>query len=140
MGQHPLVCRLLRACFKIRPPRQRLFPEWNVQKVLTFLESWSPIADLNLKQITLKTAFLLALVSFKRPADIYRLHLLDGYWELNMSRLRAQPLEVGKTDRPGHTSPPIEVVCYPKNVTLCPVFYLNAYLRRVKKVTLINEA
>ena len=56
-----------------------------------------------------------------------------------MSRLGAQPLEVGKTDRPGHTSPPIEVVRYQKDVTLCPIFYLNTYLRRVQKVTLINE-
>ena len=56
-----------------------------------------------------------------------------------MSRLGAQPLEVGKTDSPGHTSPPIEVVRYQKDVTLCPVFYLKACLRRVQKVTLINE-
>ena len=56
-----------------------------------------------------------------------------------MSRLGAQPLEVGKTDRPGHTSPPIEVVRYQKDVTLCPVFYLNACLRRLQKVTFINE-
>ena len=56
-----------------------------------------------------------------------------------MSRLGAQPLEVGKTDSPGHTSPPIEVVRYQKDVTLCPIFYLNTYLRRVQKVTLINE-
>lgn len=133
MGQHPLVCRLLKACFRLRPPKQRLFPDWNIQVVLSHLEDWPPAVDLSLKQLSMKTVFLLALVSFKRPSDLYRLHIMDGYWQLSMSRFRAQPMEVGKTDRPGHASPPIRIEAY-KNLALDPVFYLNAYVRRVKKV------
>jgi hypothetical protein len=83
--------------------------------------------------LTLKTSFLLALVTVKRPSDINRIHILDGYFQLSMHRLTAQPLGVGKTDRPSHIGPPIVVEAFLKEPQLCPVYYLNAYVRRTQK-------
>ena len=51
-----------------------------------------------------------------------------------MFHFRAHLLKVGGTDRPGHVSPPIRIESYRKILALDLVFYLTAYIRRVKKV------
>ena len=42
VGQHPLVCWLLKGIFNSRPPRQKVCPSWSVQAVLQHLAMWSP--------------------------------------------------------------------------------------------------
>ena len=60
VGQHPLVCRLLKGVFNSRPPRPKLSPTWSVQDVLETISSWSPASRLDFKQLSLKTCMLVA--------------------------------------------------------------------------------
>ena len=40
VGQHPLVCRLLKGVYNMRPPRPKLCPSWSIKKVLDTLKEW----------------------------------------------------------------------------------------------------
>ncbi len=70
--EHPVISRLLQGMFNSRPPQPKYSDIWNVDQVLTFLETWEGTDDP--KQITLKTVMLLALANADRASD---LHLLD---------------------------------------------------------------
>ena len=55
VGEHPIIARLLKGMFHVRPPEPRYSFTWDVNVLLTFLESWFPLSALELKQLTLKT-------------------------------------------------------------------------------------
>jgi hypothetical protein len=132
VGQHPLVCWLLKAFFREHPPLQCLFPAWSVRSALQVLDTWPPVKELSLCQLILKMAFLLALVTLKRPSDINHIHIREGYFELMMDCFLAQPLGIGKTDRPSHVGLPIMMEPFLQEPQICPVFYLNAYIKRTR--------
>ena len=54
VGEHPIIARLLKGMFHIRPPEPRYSFTWDVDVLLAFLESWFPLSVLELKQLTLK--------------------------------------------------------------------------------------
>ena len=60
VGEHPLICRLLKGVFNQRPPITKLVPSWSVKKVLEVLQDWSPLRSLDLKTLTLKTEMLVS--------------------------------------------------------------------------------
>ena len=59
----------------VRPPEPRYSFTWDVNVLLTFLESWFPLSVLELKQLTLKTAALVALVSAQRSQTLSALSI-----------------------------------------------------------------
>ena len=88
IGQHPFICRLLKGIFNVNPPKLKLFPTWSVSHVLSVLKSWSVARKLSLKMLTLKTVFLLALVSLKRASDIHRIVVDPAYFQLKSVLIR----------------------------------------------------
>ena len=52
VGQHPVVCRLLKGVYNSRPPRPKLCPTWSVQVVLNTLKDWTPASKLGLSCLT----------------------------------------------------------------------------------------
>ena len=65
--------RLLSSFHRDRPKSSRNLPKWNLSVVLNELTkaSFEPMKDTDLKHLTLKTAFLLALASGKRCSEIH---------------------------------------------------------------------
>ena len=63
---HPLVCRLLKGIFHLRPPQPRYSVTWDVSTLTEYLKTLFPLEELNLKMLTLKTVTLCALVSAQR--------------------------------------------------------------------------
>ena len=68
----PDLHRLLSSFHRDRPKSSRNLPKWNLSVVLNELTKapFEPMKDTNLKHLTLKTAFLLALASGKRRSEI----------------------------------------------------------------------
>ena len=56
--------------FHVRPPKPRYSFTCDVNVLFTFLESWCPLSVLDLKQLTLKTAALVALVLAHRSQTL----------------------------------------------------------------------
>ena len=129
MGKHPLVCRLLKGAFNLRPPTPRYSQLWEVKKVLSFLKQTGESSSLQLKELTRKLAMLLALVLARRSSDLARL-LAMGVQERKQAVV-IPVKELAKQSRPGNAAPSSVVVAsFKANSLLCPVTCLKAYLKR----------
>ena len=134
VGKHPMVTRLLKGVFNIRPPVKILFPTWSVKQVLLTLRSWSPASSLDLKTLTFKCLMLLALVTGRRASSLSLLSVKHGYLQVGESTVVFQPMGLEKTTRPGHTGGPILIETYNVAPEICPVFYVKAYLKRTELI------
>ena len=94
VGQHPLVCRFMRGVHRLRPPKVKLFPTWQVSNVLQYLLSWGSAENLPLNKLLIKTAFLVALVCFKRPADL----VTDGVLQMVSGHLTLRGFVANRLD------------------------------------------
>ena len=54
VGEHPIIARLLKGMFHACPPEPGYNFIWDVNVLLTFLESWFPLPVLELKQLHLR--------------------------------------------------------------------------------------
>ena len=98
VGQHPILTRLVKGVFNVRPPIPRYSSTWDVQKVRNYLDSQGKQTPISLKALTLKTAFLLAITRPSRSADLSQLNItrirevLTGYhfcpqlWQNNQDK------------------------------------------------------
>ena len=128
VGQHPLIIRLMKGVFNDRPPLPRYTSTWNVQTVLLHISSWGGNDSLSLKQLSWKTAILLALTCPSKAADLS---------QLNLSGKRDKPDGVtffphclAKQSRQGK---PVNEFFFPSfqhDTTICPVTTLKAYVER----------
>ena len=64
-GHDPLVCRFMRGIQRLKPPKTKLFPSWELVTVLKLLMSWGKTKELLLRKPIIKTAFLVAVVCAK---------------------------------------------------------------------------
>ncbi|XP_045119164.1 uncharacterized protein LOC123509093 [Portunus trituberculatus] len=77
-GDHPLVVRLLKRVFNLRPAKPRYIETWDVKPVLEKLRGMSPLHSLSLKDLTLKSVMLLALMQAARVQTL-QLVTFKGY-------------------------------------------------------------
>ena len=75
IGQHPLVKRLFKGVYNLRPPQPRYTDTWEVSSVLGYLSSMGENSDLSLKLLSGKLALLMALVSASRSSELQSLDL-----------------------------------------------------------------
>jgi len=75
LGSNSIVSRLFKFFYIKRPLLSRYVIYWPVAQVLNFLAEWHPIADLTLKQLTLKTVALIALASSDRGQTLHLMNI-----------------------------------------------------------------
>ena len=131
-GESPLVIKFMRSIYNCRPSRPRYDKTWDVSLVLKTLEKWSPGLLLSRRDITMKLATLLALVSGQRiqtihALDINFLHVDHKCVTFTINKLMKQNSANNKTGNQ------IIIPKYEKNKKICPVVCLNQYLERTKK-------
>ena len=128
LGRLPVVVRFMKGLFRLRPPTPRLSSTWDVQRLLTFLATLEPLADLTLKLLSLKLAALLALTSSARAHELV---LLDTAWASIKSDSWEFTLgEHTKVSRPGHPPRRIYLPAFPDNPAICVVRTLLDYQAR----------
>ena len=130
-SNHPVISKLMGHFYLQRPPSCKRFDPWDVECLLSLLESWAPASSLTTFKLAWKTATLLALVTAKHCSDLTLLCVDNQHLFLQHNAAIFVPLSGGKTDRPGHLPPQIRIESH-SNVNLCPVFYLKAYLRHTE--------
>ena len=139
--------RLLSSFHRDRPKSSRNLPKWNLSVVLNELTKspFEPMKDTDLKYLTLKTAFLLALASGKRRSEIHawvanKVSNL-GQWEKVALFPSSDFIAKNQLAREGSQS--VSLVTIPalttivdrqfkEDRTLCPVRALRYYLDRTK--------
>ena len=77
IGSHPVVCRLLKGVFEQRPSLPKYTETWDVDTVMDSLAEWPDTHLQSLKQLTLRTVVLLALLSGQRGQSIYSSQVED---------------------------------------------------------------
>ena len=72
VGEHPMVCQLMKGIFNKRPPLPQYSQTWKVHQVTSYLGGLSDNAELSLKQLATcrKLVVLLALTSAKRGSEL----------------------------------------------------------------------
>lgn len=128
VGQLPLVCRFMKGVFNERPALPRYKSTWDVNKVLNYLRSLSPVKDITLKLLTKKLVMLFALLSAQRAQT---LHLLDvRCMDITFSKVKFCIKDLVKQTRPGKHLQDIVIVAYAPDRRLCLVTVLKEYLSR----------
>ena len=139
--------RLLSSFHRDRPKSSRNLPKWNLSVVFNELTKapFEPMKDTDLKHLTLKTAFLLALASGKRRSEIHawvanKVSNL-GQWEKVALFPSSDFIAKNQLAREGSQSvspvtiPALTTIVdrqFKEDRTLCPVRALRFYLDRTK--------
>ena len=139
--------RLLSSFHRDRPKSSRNLPKWNLSVVLNELTKapFEPMKDTDLKHLTLKTAFLLALASDKCRSEIHawvanKVSNL-GQWEKVALFSSSDFIAKDQLAREGSQSvspvtiPALTTIVdrqFKEDRTLCPVRALRFYLDRTK--------
>ena len=147
IAHDPDLHRLLSSFHRDRPKSSRNLPKWNLSVVLNELTKapFEPMKDTDLKHLTLKTAFLLALASFKRRSEIHawvsnKVSNL-GQWEKVALFPSSDFIAKNQLAREGSQSvspviiPALTTIVdrqFKEDRTLCPVRALRYYLDRTK--------
>ena len=143
-----IVDRSVGRCFhRDRPKISRNLPKWNLSVVLNELTKapFEPMKDTDLKHLTLKTAFLLALASGKRRSEIHawvanKVSNL-GQWEKVALFPSSDFIAKNQLAREGSQSvspvtiPALTTIVdrqFKEDRTLCPVRALRFHLDRTK--------
>lgn len=75
VGNHPLICRFMKGAYISRPTQSRYTTVWDVKVVLDFFRQMEDNSELSLKELSLKTTTLVALVSAQRVRSLNNLDL-----------------------------------------------------------------
>ena len=132
IAEHPLIVRLLKGRFNLRPPVPKYSGTWDVNIVLKLLENWHPLETLEMKHLAFKTVALVGLVSAQRSQALAVLTLKDMSVSKDGTRFCVSRLL--KTSRPGKSSTPIMVPKNTSNGRLCPLTTLQTYISRTESV------
>lgn len=142
VGSHNLVSLFLRGARRLRPPSVPRAPVWDLPLVLDALCSppFEPLAQVDLKWLSCKTAFLLAIVSAKRVGELHALSVSPSClrWHPDGSGVTLWPnmAFVPKVVSGAHSNQPLTLARFqPQSGSpgqaselLCPVRALEAYV------------
>lgn len=141
VGSHSLISLFLRGARRLHPPSAPRVPVWDLSFVLDSLcrPPFEPLAQADLKWLSLKVAFLLAIVAAKRVGELHAL-------SVSPSCLRWCPDDSGVTLWPNvafvpkvlstsHCNRPLTLASFHPasgdgagQIELCPVRALRAYV------------
>ncbi|CAM4548218.1 unnamed protein product [Leuciscus chuanchicus] len=142
LGRNDLVIRFLRGAKRLNPPRPPSVPVWDLSMVLEAMKGapFEPIQSIDLKLLSFKTVFLLALASVKRIGDLQALSVSATCMEFgpNDSRVILKPKHgyVPKSLNTPFRAQVISLSALPVSEEegdagfLCPVRALRAYVSR----------
>ena len=130
-SNHTVILKLMHHFYLQRPPSSKQFDPWDVEHLLSLLESWAPASSLTIFKLAWKTATLLAPVAAKHCSDLTLLCVYQQQLFFQHNAAIFVPMSGGKADCLGHLPPQIYIKSH-SNVNLCPVFYLKAYLKHTE--------
>lgn len=130
LGQHPLIKRFLRGVFNQRLALPRYQETWNVETVLNYLRSLA-LEEISLKQLTLKTVMLLALLSGQRVQTLSLLSI--DHMTSSQDSVEFEITKLLKQSRPGKHLSCISFCSYPEQ-NICIVRHVQKYIEITSKL------
>ena len=127
-SNHPVILKLMHNFYLQHPPSRKWFDPWDVEHLLSLLESWAPASSLTTFKLAWKTATLLALVTANCCFDLSLLCVNNQNLFLQHNAAILVTLSCGKTDCLGHLPPQIHIESH-TNVNLCPVILFEGLFK-----------
>ena len=131
VANHPFIVRYLKGVFSCSKPSPRYQETWDINPVLTYIESLYPLEKLTLKELSLKLVILLALTSGQRCQTLSFLDI--GCMKSTPEYYLFYLQDHVKQSRPGNVLSSFFVRKYPKQ-ELCIYSTLGHYLDRTKSL------
>ena len=132
VGTSPILTRLMKGFFEIRPVLPKNLVMWDTNIVLNWVKKMSPIKYLSLKNLTRKLVILIALLTGQRAQTMHTI-LLN-----NMTKSgKGCSIRIGdvlKQSRPGKHQFELFLGAYPPDRRLCVITVLNEYEKRTSLV------
>ncbi|KAI2659854.1 Tyrosine recombinase slr0733 [Labeo rohita] len=140
LGKHQLIMRFLRGARRVNPPRPHPIPSWDLSVALQGLREapFEPLASVELKYLSLKTALLTALASIKRVGDLQAFSVYEACLEFGPGDshviLRPRPGYVPKVPTTPFRDQVVNLQALPleeadpASALLCPVRALRIYV------------
>ena len=123
-----------------RPKQKRLVPQWDLGLVLSALKlpPFEAATEVDLKFVSYKCCFLLALASGRKRSEIHALSVSDSCLRFNRDQPAVTLLTsfLGKNQIPCKSSEPIFIPALPSDSSsdlLCPIRILKIYLDRTRQ-------
>lgn len=131
-GSHPLVCRLLKGVFNLRPSRPRYSHIWDVSVVLNLLRKLSPARELTLLLLGAKLLTLCALVTGHRCQTFQAMDI--HHMDLSATKAVFHLQQLLKHNSPRNPSTVITLNSFQEDKRICVVTYLKIYLKRTRSL------
>ena len=129
LGDHPLVKRFMKGIFCSRPIFSRYNRTWNVDIVLDYILTLSPVNSLLLHMLTLKLIMLISLLTAQRLQTLELIDIKDCVWSDNELRIKIGSLI--KTSKPGSHLKNIVLPAYKHDQRLCVVQTFIVYIQKL---------
>lgn len=123
-----MISRFLKGIFNTHPPLPRYTEIWNVSLVLDYIRGLPPVEELDLKMLSLKLCFLVAITSAQRLQTLQLLQL--DQLTLTEDSALFRVTKFLKQSRPGNIGIEVVLEAYPKDVRLCVLKTLKAYIAK----------
>lgn len=132
VGSHPLVKKLVRGVFVLRPPSPRYDRIWDVNVVLNHQRSQEPVDKVDFRLLSHNFVTLLLIVSSQRCQTLCALSAANVSFAGSHVSIGITGLL--KTSRPGHQIGSLKLSEYAEDRRLCVVTYLREYLKRASEL------
>ena len=127
-GKDPLVCRFLKGVFELKPSLPKYSEIWDINQVLCYLQQYSSISELPLKDLTMNLATLLCLLTGQRCQTIHKIDKNHIQFESDTCIITIR--EVLKHTKAGNHQAPLVLKAYPSDKRICVLAYLQEYIKR----------
>jgi integrase len=127
IGKHDIVRWFIRSVYERRPPQPRYSRFWDVKVVFDLFKSWPKNSLLSLKDLSMKLAVLLLLVTGQRGQVIVALNI--EHMDLSRTEAIFDLDKLTKSNRLGDPLSTVGLDAFPECDKLCVLRTLKAYLR-----------
>ena len=116
-SNHTVISELMHHFYLQHPASHKCFDPWDVEHLLSLLESWAPASSLTTFKLAWKTVTLLELATAKHCSDLTLLCIDIQHLFLQHHNAIFIPVSGGKTDHLGNLPSQIHIASH-TNVTL----------------------
>ena len=127
IGEDPLISRLLKGIFKLKPVFPKYSFTWDVSIALNYIAKLFPLEKLSFATLTLKTVMLLSLGTAQRAQTIAGIQLKNVIVRTN--EIQINILDLIKTSAPGREQPILILPFLRANPELCVASTLIKYMQ-----------
>lgn len=128
IGEHPLVRRLMKGAFHLKPSLPKYSHIWDVGQLLSYLQELPVLKSISLKELSYTTATHLCLLTGQRCQTLHVMNI--RYIQILPDRLRITLQQPLKTTKPGKHQAPLEILAYPDDDRLCIVKKLEEHISK----------